>query len=201
MEPKDDIMKNWQEKLTAEFDEYKKSGAEHLFDSVYLHMLQTYVDGDYVGNPVLIQSMCEKAPQTYAWMRDMGFDWKPKSIVIVGSLWPRANMSQTYKSGIGFIEVLKNDAEKKNFPIDSSGSIPSPSIRFFLRGADLPPFGTKRWRQKCPQGTFVGIGRRFSLSGHKRLRCFAHPLRALEPPSDLIPLPVQCGSVVRFAQP
>ena len=66
MEPKDDIMKNWQEKLTAEFDEYKKSGAEHLFDSVYLHMLQTYVDGDYVGNPVLIQSMCEKAPQTYA---------------------------------------------------------------------------------------------------------------------------------------
>ena len=56
-----------------------------------------------------------------------------------------------------------------------------------------PPFGTKRWRQKCPQGTSVGIGRRFSLSGHKRLRCFAHPLRALEPPSDLIPPPVQCG--------
>lgn len=27
-------------------------------------------------------------------------------------------MSQTYKSGIGFIEVLKNDAEKKNFPIE-----------------------------------------------------------------------------------
>ena len=76
-----------------------------------------------------------------------------------------------------------------------------PSIRRLLRGAGLPPFDTKRWRQKCPQGTFVGIGRRCSLSGHKRLRCFAHPLRALEPPSDLIPLPVQCGSVVRFAQP
>ena len=57
----------------------------------------------------------------------------------------------------------------------------------------LPPFVTERWRQKCPQGTSVGIGRRFSLSGHKRLRCFARPLRALEPPSDLIPPPVQCG--------
>ena len=45
------------------------------------------------------------------------------------------------------------------------------SIRFFLRGADLPPFVTKRWRQKCPQSTSVGIGRRCSLSGHKRLRC------------------------------
>ena len=106
---------------------------------------------------------------------------------------------------------------------------PAPPIGCLLQGADLPPFVTKRWRQKCPQGTSVGIGRRCSLSGHKRLRCcdakdctastvaarqspqaasalaccpsFSRPLRALEPPSDLIPLPVQCGSVVRFAQP
>ena len=57
----------------------------------------------------------------------------------------------------------------------------------------MPPFVTKRWLQKCPQGTFVGIGRRFSLSGHKRLRCFAHPLRAFEPPSALFPPAVHCG--------
>ena len=98
---------------------------------------------------------------------------------------------------------------------------PAPPIGLFLRGADLPPFVTERWRQKCPQSTSVGIGRRCSLSGHKRLRCcgakdctastvaarqspqaasalaccpsFSRPLRALEPPSDLIPPPVQCG--------
>ena len=52
-----------------------------------------------------------------------------------------------------------------------------------------PKGGAKSVRQ----GTSVGIGRRFSLSGHKRLRCTARPLRALEPPSDLIPPPVQCG--------
>ena len=63
----------------------------------------------------------------------------------------------------------ENARQKKS--ILTSGSIPSLSIRFFLRGADLPPFVTVRWRQKCPQGTSVGIGRRFSLSGHKRLRC------------------------------
>ena len=101
---------------------------------------------------------------------------------------------------------IKPKAQKKNFErrkifrsILREAS--RPSIGRFLRRADLPPFVTKRWRQKCPQGTFVGIGRRFSLSGHKRLRCFAHPLRALEPLSDLIPPPVQCGSVVRCAQP
>ena len=100
---------------------------------------------------------------------------------------------------------IKPKAQKKKCTteeIDSYfGKYPAPPIGRFLRGADLPPFDTKRWRQKCPQGTSVGIGRRFSLSGHKRLRCFARPLRALEPPSDLIPPPVQCGSVVRCAQP
>ena len=71
---------------------------------------------------------------------------------------------------------IKPKAQKKNFErrkifrsILREAS--RPSIRRFLRGADLPPFVTKRWRQKCPQGTSVGIGRRFSLSGHKRLRC------------------------------
>ena len=87
----------------------------------------------------------------------------------------------------------RKESVRKNFPINFSGIIPSQCLGDFLRGATLPPFVTKRWRQKCPQGTSVGIGRRFSLSGHKRLRCFARPLRALEPPSDLIPPPVQCG--------
>ena len=71
---------------------------------------------------------------------------------------------------------IKPKAQKKNFErrkifrsILREAS--RPSIRRFLRGADLPPFVTKRWRQKCPQGTSVGIGRRCSLSGHKRLRC------------------------------
>ena len=71
---------------------------------------------------------------------------------------------------------IKPKAQKKNFErrkifrsILREAS--RPSIRRFLRGADLPPFLNKRWRQKCPQGTSVGIGRRFSLSGHKRLRC------------------------------
>ena len=66
-----------------------------------------------------------------------------------------------------------------------------------LEAGDRAPlaeeYRRRMYRIDAPQGTSVGIGRRFSLSGHKRLRCFARPLRALEPPSDLIPPPVQCG--------
>ena len=128
MEPKDEMMKGWQEKLSQEFEAYKATGATHLFDSIYLHMIQTYADGDYVGNPALIQSMCEKAPETYEWIEGMGFDWKDQSIVIVGSLWPRANMSKTYKSGIGFIEVITQDAEANGLPIEYDLEVAAQSL-------------------------------------------------------------------------
>ena len=56
---------------------------------------------------------------------------------------------------------IKPKAQKKNFErrkifrsILREAS--RPSIRRFLRGADLPPFVTKRWRQKCPQGEKLG---------------------------------------------
>ena len=52
---------------------------------------------------------------------------------------------------------IKPKAQKKS-EIDSlflwESSVPL--IGCFLRGADLPPFVTKRWRQKCPQGEKLG---------------------------------------------
>ena len=54
---------------------------------------------------------------------------------------------------------------------ESVGNIPTFSSGIARKS--LPPFGDKRWCQKCPQGTSVGIGRRFSLSGHARSTPFA----------------------------
>ena len=75
---------------------------------------------------------------------------------------------------------IKPKAQKKNFErrkifrsILREAS--RPSIRRFLRGADLPPFVTKRWRQKCPQGEKLGAGRRLApetLRGQARARVF-----------------------------
>ena len=96
----------------------------------------------------------------------------------------RANLSKLYFSRPPACGIALQKQPNSHF-----GKHPAPPIGCLLQGADLPPFVTERWRQKCPQSTYVGIGR----SGHKRLRCFARPLRALEPPSDLIPPPVQCG--------
>lgn len=128
LEPVDDVMAGWQEKLKEEFDAYKASGETYLFDSIYLHMLMTYSDGDFVGDPLLIQSMCEKAPDTYKWLADMGVQWKDNSIVIVGSLWARANMSKVYKSGIGFIDVIREDIAAKNYPVEYDLEVAAKSL-------------------------------------------------------------------------
>ena len=51
---------------------------------------------------------------------------------------------------------------------ESVGNIPT--FREFPARKSLPSFVTKRRRQKCPQGTSVGIGQRLSLSDHEILR-------------------------------
>ena len=82
---------------------------------------------------------------------------------------------------------------------ESVGNIPT--FREFPARKSLPPFVTKRWRQKCPQDTSVGIGRRFSLSGHARSTPFAHT-RSGRSNHCSICSRLRCNAedVVRFAQ-
>ena len=117
-EPKNETQAKWQETVLKEVEEYKASGATYLFDSPSFHALQTYKGGDYEAIPELIENMCMNAPETFEWLKGMGFDWRDYSVAVIGSLWPRAQMSQTYKSGIGFIEVFTKQIEKENLNVE-----------------------------------------------------------------------------------
>ena len=74
-------------------------------------------------------------------------------------------------------------------------------FREFPARKSLPSFVTKRRRQKCPQGTSVGIGRRFSLSGHARSTPFAHTRSGRSNRRSICSC-LRCNAedVVRFAQ-
>ena len=117
-EPKNDTQAKWQQTVLKEIEDYKASGATYLFDSPSFHALQTYKGGDYEAIPELIENMCMNAPETFEWLKEMGFDWRDYSVAVIGSLWPRAQMSQTYKSGIGFIEVFTKQIEKENLNVE-----------------------------------------------------------------------------------
>ena len=109
-EPRNEVQAKWQETVLREVEEYKASDATYLFDSPSFHALQTYKGGDYEATPELVESMCLNAPEAFEWLKEMGFDWRDYSVAVIGSLWPRAQMSQTYKSGRG---VHQTDREGK----------------------------------------------------------------------------------------
>ena len=66
----------------------------------------------------------------------------------------RANLSKLYFSRPPACGIALQKQPNSHF-----GKHPAPPIGSLLQGADLPPFVTERWRQKCPQSTYVGIGR------------------------------------------
>ncbi len=124
----DDDMARWEKNLTDDLDAYVASGATYLFDSIWLHMIQTYDGGDYVGDPALIEAFCTNAVDTYTWLADMGLPWKPNPVIIQGSLWQRSQASSAHKSGVGFLNVLTETAEKESLPIQYVYEVPADEL-------------------------------------------------------------------------
>lgn len=119
LEPKCEKMGEWQKKVREQFDAYLASGADTLFDSPELHMIHTYVEGDYLGNPELIEMMCSGAVDTLRWMEALGLEYKPATISIVGSIWQRCKSAANYSSGNGYITTMKRAIEQENLPVEA----------------------------------------------------------------------------------
>lgn len=118
VESKNELHQQLKDTLQEDFDAYKKSGSDILFDSVELHTLQTWDAGDYVGNLELIYTMCRESPVTMQELEDMGLIWKDYVLTYVGALWPRSREARDYKSGIGFIETYTNEITSKKYPVE-----------------------------------------------------------------------------------
>ena len=106
LEPKNDDMKRWQESVRKDLDAYKASGANYVFDSLDLHKLQTYVDGDYVGKTEMIEILCNGAPQAIEFLRELGMTWDPKITAAVGATWQRSHQPSRTFGGAGSDFVL-----------------------------------------------------------------------------------------------
>ena len=106
LEPKNDDMKRWQESVRKDLDAYIASGANNVFDTVDLHKLQTYVDGDYVGKTELIEILCDGAPQAIKFLEELGMQWKPDITTAVGATWSRSHQPANIFGGAGSDFVL-----------------------------------------------------------------------------------------------
>lgn len=119
LEPRCENMSRWQALVRKQFDAYLASGVDTLFDSPELHMLHTYVEGDYLGDPELIEMMCYGAVDTFSWMQSLGLEFKPTTMSIVGSIWQRCKVAAEYSSGNGYIATMKNTIENENLPVQT----------------------------------------------------------------------------------
>lgn len=118
LEPKCERMAGWQQAVREKFDAYLASGSQNLFDCTELHMIHTYVGGDYLGDPELIEMMCNGAIDTLAWLQGQGLEFKPTTMSIVGSIWQRCKTALNYSSGNGYITTMKNTIETDALPVE-----------------------------------------------------------------------------------
>ena len=119
LEPKNDDMKRWQESVRKDLDAYIASGSNHVFDSVDLHKLQTYVDGDYVGKTELIEILCNGAPQAIEFLEELGMTWDSRITAAVGATWQRSHQPTHVFGGQGCDFVLP----QHKFVVENGGEI------------------------------------------------------------------------------
>lgn len=116
-EPADEYVANWQKIVSEQWEEYKAAGKTHLFDSIEYHMLNTYVGGDCKGNPELVEAMCTNAPETYRWLKDMGYIWSNVGTAS-GALWQRSHQTTAFAKGLGFFAAFDSRIAEKDLDIE-----------------------------------------------------------------------------------
>ena len=110
LEPKGEAMARWQASVRKDLDAYLATGESFVFDSADLHKLQTYVDGDYVGKPELIELLCDGAPRAIDFLSALGTEWKPDITTAVGATWARSHQPTGSFGGAGSDFVLPQHA-------------------------------------------------------------------------------------------
>lgn len=81
-------------------------------DSPALHAQQTLEAGGFRGNPKLVTILADKAPETLAWLKSKGVEFRPGTYQIYGGLYPRGHAT-VKPAGLGYIEALQKSAENE----------------------------------------------------------------------------------------
>ena len=100
-----------QKEVQQQWDAYKKEGRTDLFDSAEWFALQTWINGDKVGNLDLVKTLTYNAEAGYNWLRDLGWGVKDTIGQGAGSLWQRTH-SSVMNMGTGMISTYVENIDK-----------------------------------------------------------------------------------------
>ncbi len=121
--------------VAADYEEWKQTNNETLFDSVNWHALQTYTGGGSIDNIALIRKFAEEAPETLTWLEEeIGIPFKDDYIFMaIGGKWARGHQvdlvaatgSESDNGGRIYIEKLEEYATERGTQIETSAAVTS----------------------------------------------------------------------------
>lgn len=114
--------------VKQQWEAYKKSGSDSLFDSPELHALQSWKAGDYKANLALVYKLTKEAPTIQKTLSEMGLAWQKQPTQFVGALWPRSHRAGNYKSGVGYIDTYLDLIKAHKLPVSFMMSTPAGSL-------------------------------------------------------------------------
>jgi fumarate reductase flavoprotein subunit len=93
--------------LKTQLGAYLATDRSYLFDSVELHIINTYfygtrqgLDGSTIYSIFeLVRSMCANAPETVDWLSEKGLAWQAEVSAPVGAMWRRGHTPADYPKG------------------------------------------------------------------------------------------------------
>lgn len=103
-EAKSEEHQKWMDQLKKDLEAYYAGDHKALFDSVALHILQTYNGGDYAGQLPFIEKLVQESLAASEWLASNGIQWRDAIATCPGGLWPRAHITQN-SAGSDYIEV------------------------------------------------------------------------------------------------
>lgn len=107
------------EAVKEDYEQWKASGTDTLFDSPNWHALQTYLGGGEIGDLELIRTYATGAVDSLKWLEDMGIPFKEDYIFMaIGGKWQRGHQIDMIKAtgtegdngGNVYITVLEEQA-------------------------------------------------------------------------------------------
>ncbi len=98
-----------QKEVQAQWDKYKADGRTDLFDSAEWFALQTWINGDKVGNLDLVKALTYNAQAGYEWITGLDMAFYDEIGQGAGALWQRTHTS-TMPMGTGFISTYVQKA-------------------------------------------------------------------------------------------
>lgn len=115
-EPLSELHAEYQKVLKEEYEAYKASGSNKIFDSRHLLALDYYQLEPY-SDPDSMYGFATLLDETTDWFTQMGMKWKPLT-GIVGYTWPRWTSPLEGYEGNGYFDLFDQIINQEKYPIE-----------------------------------------------------------------------------------